>query len=199
MRIVFLLLSCSLFLAAHAQTDLLVLKKREKTIQTWSSGSYIIFRFSSGQWIEGFVRKVQNDSIWLNQVQINRLFNNWGFYTFDTSRVGIMKFHVHEIMAVPRKDFSYNLISNGKLFQLGSLAFLFLNIFNSVIHKEPVFAADNLPRLGAAGGVFLLGTILAKSSRTYWEMGKKYECKTLQLGVHTDGLNTQEKINSSLQ
>jgi hypothetical protein len=96
-----------------------------------------------------------------------------------------MKFHVKEIMAVPRKDFSYNVISNGKLFQSGSLAFLFLNVFNSVIRKEPVFASDNLPRLGAAGGVYLLGTILAKSSRTYWEVGKQYQFKTIKLGVNS--------------
>jgi hypothetical protein len=185
MRILLFLLICCMMVEAHAQSDLLVFKKREKTLQSWSSGSYIIFRFSNRQWIEGFVRKVQNDSIWLNQVQINRVFNNWGFYTFDTTQHGIMKFHVKEIMAVPRKDFSYNVISNGKLFQIGSLAFLFLNVFNSVIRKEPVFASDNLPRLGAAGGVYLLGTILAKSNRTYWEVGKQYQFKTIQLGVNS--------------
>jgi len=159
MRILLLLLSCIIMVELPAQSDLLVLKKKEKTLQTWSSGSYIIFRFTNRQWIEGFVRKVQNDSVLLNQVQINRVFNNWGFYSFDTTQLGIMKFHVNEISAVPRKDFSNNIITNGKLFQLGSMAFIFLNVFNSAIHQEPVFASDNLPRLGVASAVFLMGTI----------------------------------------
>jgi hypothetical protein len=199
MRLFLLLLSYFVMVELPAQSNLLVLKKKEQTLQTWSSGSYIIFRFTDRQWIEGFVRKVQNDSIWLNQVQINRVFNNWGFYSFDTSQLGIMKFHVNEISAVPRKDFSNNIFTNGKLFQLGSMAFIFLNVLNSAIHQEPVFADENLPRLGAASAVFLIGTIMARSRNTYWEVGKKYQFKTLQLGIDSSGRSATEKSNPSLQ
>jgi hypothetical protein len=192
MRLFLLLLGFFICLEVPAQSDLLVLKKKETTLQSWSSGSYIIFRFTNRQWIEGFVRKVQNDSIWLNQVQINRVFNNWGFYSFDTSQLGMMKFHVKEISAVPKKNFSNNIITNGKLFQVGSGAFIFLNVFNSAIHKEPVFASDNLPRLGVASAVFLLGTILARSHNMYWEMGKRYQFKTIQLGVDSSGRSVAE-------
>ncbi len=199
MRMFLFLLGCFVMVELPAQTDLLVLKKKEITLQSWSSGSYIIFRFSNRQWIEGFVRKVQNDSVWLNQVQINRVFNNWGFYSFDTTQLGVMKFHVNEISAVPRKDFSNNIITNGKLFQLGSMAFIFLNVFNSAIHQEPVFASDNLPRLGVASAVFLLGTILAGSHNMYWEMGKRYQFKTLQLGVDSSGQRAAGKSIPPLQ
>jgi hypothetical protein len=198
MRLFLLLLGFFIWLELPAQSDLLVLKKKEITLQSWSSGSYIIFRFTNRQWIEGFVRKVQNDSIWLNQVQINRVFNNWGFYSFDTSQLGMMKFHIKEISAVPKKNFSNNIITNGKLFQVGSGAFIFLNVFNSAIHKEPVFASDNLPRLGVASAVFLLGTILARSHNMYWEMGKRYQFKTIQLGVDGSGRIVTEKSNASL-
>ena len=88
MRIFLLLLGCFVLVELPAQSDLLVLKKKEITLQSWSSGSYIIFRFSNRQWIEGFVRKVQRDSVWLNQVQINRVFNNWGFYSFFIFIIG---------------------------------------------------------------------------------------------------------------
>ena len=199
MKIFLLLLGCFILVELPAQSNLLVLKKKERTLQTWSSGSYIIFRVTNRQWIEGFVRKVQNDSIWINQVQINRVFNNWGFYSFDTSQLGMMKFHIKEIGAVPKKNFSNNIITNGKLFQVGSGAFIFLNVFNSAIHKEPVFASDNLPRLGGASAVFLLGTILARSHNMYWEMGKRYQFKTLQLGVDSSGQRAAEKSIPPLQ
>ena len=199
MRTFLLLLSFFIWLELPAQSDLLVLKKKGITLQSWSSGSYIIFRFTNRQWIEGFVRKVQNDSIWLNQVQLNRVFNNWGFYSFDTAQLGIMKFHVKEISAVPKKNFSNNIITNGKLFQVGSGAFIFLNVFNSAIRKEPVFASDNFPRLGVASAVFLLGTILARSHNMYWEMGKRYQFKTIQLGVDSSRRTATEKSNPSLQ
>jgi hypothetical protein len=63
MRLFLLLLSYFVMVELTAQSDLVVLKKKERTLQTWSSGSYIIFRFTNRQWIDGFVRKVQNDSI----------------------------------------------------------------------------------------------------------------------------------------
>jgi hypothetical protein len=192
------LLGCFVMVELPAQSDLLVLKKKEITLQSWSSGSYIIFRFTNRQWIDGFVRKVQRDSVCLNQVKINRVFNNWCFYSFDTSQLGVMKFHVKEISAVPKKNFSNNIITNGKLFQVGSGAFIFLNLFNSAIHKEPVFGSDNLPRLGVASAVFLLGTILARSHNMYWEMGKRYQFKTIQLGVDGSGRIVTEKSNASL-
>ncbi|MEI8111395.1 MAG: hypothetical protein WCH59_10430 [Chitinophagia bacterium] len=179
-----IMFACVYFGKLNAQSDWLVLKKKERTLQSWTVGSYIIFRFSNQQWIEGFVRKVQQDSVWINQVHINRVFNNMGFFSFDTSNMGIMRIHVNEISAVPKKNFSYNIFSNGKLFQLGSAAFIFLNVFNSAIHREPVFASDNVPRLGVAGGIFLLGTLLASSNRTYWEAGKKYHFAILQLGTY---------------
>ena len=179
------ILACVYCGKLNAQSDWLVLTHKNRTLQSWTAGSYIIFRFSNQQWIEGYVRKVQQDSVWINQVHINRVFNNMGFFSFDTSNMGIMRIHVNEITAVPKKNFSYNVFSNGKIFQLGSAAFIFLNVFNSAIHSEPVFSSDNVPRLGIAGGVFLLGTLLASSSRTYWEAGKKYRFAIVQLGTNS--------------
>lgn len=72
------------------------------------------------------MRKVQQDSVWINQVHINRVFNNMGFFSFDTSNMGILRIHVNEITAVPKKNFSYNVFSNGKIFsaRFGSIYFL---------------------------------------------------------------------------
>jgi hypothetical protein len=166
---------------ATAQSDLLVFKKKNRTIQSWSSGSYIIFQMENRQWLEGYVRRVWRDSIRIELVKIDRVINNWGTYNFDTTGMGLLILHVKELRALPKKNFSYNIFSNGQLFRLGAMGYVSLNVINSLSRKDPVFAPDNLGNLGIAGLVFLTGIMLGSFQRTYWETGKKYRCEVVRL------------------
>ena len=166
----FLLLSA----CASAQTDLLAFKKNGRTIQSWSSGSYIVFQMENRQWLEGFVRKVWRDSVRVDLVKFNRVVNNWGFYSMDTARMGLIDLHVKELRALPKKNFSYNIFTNGQLFKLGAIGYAGLNIINTLSSKDPVFAPENASRLGIAGLVYLGGALLGSFHRTYWEVGKRY-------------------------
>ncbi|MFN7274179.1 MAG: hypothetical protein ACK5VF_03745 [Bacteroidota bacterium] len=168
--LMFLLLSA----CASAQTDLLAFKKNGRTIQSWSSGSYIVFQMENRQWLEGFVRKVWRDSVRVDLVKFNRVVNNWGFYSMDTARMGLIDLHVKELRALPKKNFSYNIFTNGQLFKLGAIGYTSLNIINNLSSKDPVFAPENASRLGIAGLVYLGGALLGSFHRTYWEVGKRY-------------------------
>ena len=165
-----------------SQTDLLVLKQRNQTIQTWIPGSYIDFQFSSRQWIQGIVKSVKNDSILIEQIMLEKVPNQFGFLSIDTAKLGLMKFHVSEIYGLPKRNFSSGIISNGALFQLGGGAYIFLNIFNSLIRKDAVFGKENITGLSIAGGFFLIGKILAAAHKTYVVIGKKYTMSTIHLG-----------------
>lgn len=168
--VLFLFLSA----CASAQTDLLVFKKKNRTVQSWSSGSYIVFQMENRQWLEGFVRKVWRDSVRVDLVKFNRVVNNWGFYSLDTARMGLIDLHVKELRALPKKNFSYNIFTNGQLFKLGAIGYASLNVINNLASKDPVFAPDNASKLGIAGLVYLCGAIAGSFHRTYWEVGKKY-------------------------
>ena len=50
------------------QSDLLVLKQRNQTIQSWVPGSLINFQFSSKQWIQGIIKNIRSDSIVMEQI-----------------------------------------------------------------------------------------------------------------------------------
>jgi hypothetical protein len=164
---------------SYAQHDLLLLKKNSQTIQTWSTGSYILFQFSSKQWIEGIIKSVKNDSLIVDQIQVRQVPNQFGFFSSDTVHFGLLKLHVHEIYGMPKRNAGGNIISNGTLFQFGSAAFASLNIINSLIKGEAVFGPDNLPALGIAAGVFILGKILQVSHQPYLKMGSKYRMTTI--------------------
>ncbi len=126
------------------------------------------------QWLEGFVRKVWRDSVRVDLVKFNRVVNNWGFYSMDTARMGLIDLHVKELRALPKKNFSYNIFTNGQLFKLGAIGYTSLNIINTLSSKDPVFAPENASRLGIAGLVYLGGALLGSFHRTYWEVGKRY-------------------------
>jgi hypothetical protein len=176
------LLICLLFsLSVMAQKDVLMLKQNNQTIQSWTNGSYILFQFSSKQWIEGIIKKIQNDSVTIDQIQVRQVGNQFGLPTIDTAHFGIMQFHVNEIYGMPKKGMSSNLFTNGSLFQLGSAAYILLNVTNSLIKSDPVFGSDNLPKLGIAAGFFVLGKILQNTHKSYLQMGKKYRMVTLQM------------------
>lgn len=168
---------------AFSQSDLLVLKQRNQTIQTWVTGSFITFQFSSKQWIQGQIKTIRNDSILLEQLSIQQVPNHFGFPTLDTAHLGLFKLHVKEIYGMPKRNFANGIISNGILFQLGSGAYIFLNIFNSLIHKEQVFSTQNISGLAAAGIVFAVGSVLHAAHKTYIIMGNKYRMETIHTGT----------------
>jgi hypothetical protein len=168
-------------LSVLAQKDILMLKQNNQTLQSWTSGSYILFQFSSQQWIEGIIKKIQNDSILIDQIQVRQVGNQFGLPTIDTAHFGLMQFHISEIYGMPKKGMSSNLFTNGSLFQLGSGAYILLNVVNSLIKADPVFSSDNLSKLGIAAGFFVIGKILQNSHKSYLEMGKKYRMVTIHL------------------
>jgi hypothetical protein len=181
MKIITLLICCIFSLSVLAQRDLLMLKHHGQTMQSWTNGSYILFQFSSKQWIEGVIKKIQNDSLIIDQIQVRQVGNQFGLPTIDTVHFGILKLHINEIYGMPKKGSSSNLITDGSLFQLGSAAFILLNVANSLIKADPVFGSDNLPKLGIAAGFFVIGKILQNTHKSYLQLGTKYKLVTIQL------------------
>jgi hypothetical protein len=84
---------------------------------------------------------------------------------------------------MPKRNFSAGIISNGTLFKLGGGAYIFLNIFNSLIHNQQLFSSQNLTNLGIASGVFALGALLQARHKTYVVLGKKYTMRILHTNV----------------
>lgn len=176
-----LILFTIISLTSFSQSDLLVLKQKKQIIQTWVPGSIIDFQFSSKQWIQGIIKTIRNDSILMEQIILRQVPTQLGFLKIDTARMGLMKLHVKEIYGMPKRQFSSGIISNGALFQLGSGAYIFLNIFNSLIHNEPVFGSKNLTGIGIAASVFVVGKILQSAHKTYITLGGKYTMETIHI------------------
>jgi hypothetical protein len=180
MKLTFLvILTFSFCISISAQADILLLQKNDQTIKTWVSGSYINFQFSNYQWITGVIKMIRNDSISVRQMEIRTVPDRFGFPTIDTAWFGTIKLHVNEIRAMPKKAKWGQFITNGSLLQLGSLAYIFLNLVNGFILNQSNTTGTNLTSLGIAGGVFIAGTILKATHKENILLGKKYTIKTI--------------------
>lgn len=179
-----LLLICFILQAtlAFSQSDLLVLKKRNHTVQTWVKGSPIYFQFSNMQWISGYVKNIFKDSLLIDMFIIRRYVNQLGVFAVDTGKAGLLKLHVKEIYAVPTRKKYRSLFTTGGFYQIGSAAYMALNITNSLIKGEQVFGPENNKRLGIAAAVFAFGTMLSSTEKEEIILGKKYTMEIWNAG-----------------
>ena len=169
------------FVSFSQTSDFMVLKKKDRTIQTFFPGSHINFQLDNGQWLEGPIIKIIRDSIFIEQQKEQGYLTIWGTPAYQLLNLGVLKFHVNEIVALPYKEKHVSIIDNGILFQVAGATYITLNIANSIIQKDPFFAAQNLTNIGIAAGVLLFGKILQWSHPTQITIGKKYQLQIIHL------------------
>lgn len=167
--------------AAYAQGGkLLALKERGIIVRSFTSGSYIKFKFINQQWITGYVDWIKEDSIQINQFAIQPVMSSFGTYAEDTLKVGPIRIHVKEIIGFAQEKGHYtSVFTNGALLQVAGPLYAGLNISNSIIKKDPVFSNRNLPQI--AGGVvaWILGNLQRKAHPNYRPIGKRFSVEII--------------------
>jgi hypothetical protein len=159
----------------HAQVgNTLVLKEKGRTIQSWIEKDCITFRFSNTQWIEGKIKTILKDSLLINMYRAQQSPTVFGGFRVDTTWLGFLKISINEISGMPQSRYKSGMFTNGVLFKLGSGAYMFLNIANSIIKGLPLLDAGNSTRLLVAAGFYGIGTLQKQKHKAYLPIGKKY-------------------------
>jgi hypothetical protein len=168
------ILSSLLFItitAAAQSSDFIILKKNNKTVQTFYSGSDIAFTSSSGAYVQGRINSIQHDTIYVQEFVVRQLPTTFGTYINDTAGSYHYKFHYQEIGSLgspPKKGFDMQssgaaLLGGGILLTLGS---------------GVVYLADrkkfSAPLLIAAVGLGTAGFFLSRGKKEGIPIGKKY-------------------------
>ena len=152
----------------------LVLKEKGRTIQSWIEKDCITFRFSNTQWIEGKIKTILKDSLLINMYRAQQSPTMFGGFRVDTTWLGFLKISINEISGMPQSRYKSGLFTNGVLFKLGSGAYMFLNIANSIIKGLPLLDAGNSTRLLVAAGFYGIGTLQKQKHKAFLPIGKKY-------------------------
>ncbi len=164
---------------SQAQSGILVFKKKNQNIQSWTKDNFIRFQYVTTQWFDGKIKRIDKDSIFVQCFITRQIPNQFGFPTIDTSWFGLMGVHISEIIGMPGNKFKSGMFTNGSLLKLGSAGYVFLNLFNSLENGEPLFASNNLRNIGIAAGVFLIGHLQSLKYKSYIRIGRKYSMQII--------------------
>ena len=167
-----------LFFACRAFSQsgkLLALKDRGIIVHSYTTGSYINFKFSNQQWVMGYIDRIQEDSIRVNQFVLQQGYTAFGTWGEDTLKLGPLTLHVSEILGFAHERGHYtSAFSNGSFLKVGGPLYAGLNITNSVINKDAVFSSRNLPHILGGVAAWFVGKWQSNKNPNYRPIGKRY-------------------------
>lgn len=178
-----IILFFTLFFMGQASAQggrLLTLKDRGVIVRSFTTGSYINFKFSNQQWITGYIDKIQKDSIHVNQFVLQQGYTAYGTWGIDTLKLGVLSLHVSEIVAFAHEKGHYtSAFSNGSILKVGGPLYAGLNITNSVIKKEEVFGSRNLPHVLGGVAAWFVGKWQSNKNPNYRPIGKRFSVEII--------------------
>ena len=90
--------------AAMSQSaDFIILKKHNKTVETFYAGSNIAFTAASGAFINARINAIKNDTLFLQEFVIRYLPTTFGTYIIDTAGSYHYKYHYNQVAAIGRE------------------------------------------------------------------------------------------------
>jgi hypothetical protein len=155
-------------------SDLLILKKGNKTLQTFFPGSEIVFSTLSGHY-DCFLTSINRDSLFLIQYDIRQIPTNLGVYMMDTVSRYRFAINYKEIKSFGKdrnKKFDWSgsggaLLGGGTLLAVVGLGTWIFTKPNTQYYASPYL-------VGGAALIAGVGYLLAKAGEKQLVLGKKY-------------------------
>ncbi len=158
-----LFLTASFFSFSQVSDYISVRKKNGRLIKSFFHGSKIIFKTKDNYYVEGDVKQIKNDSVFVTMYTIQPFITNMGFNAVDTVGkyvVGVDYKEISGIKVFKRYRFIRGKID--KILRYGGAGYFALNIINSALDNKSVTGKKNVKSLSVAAGAFGLGFILNK-------------------------------------
>lgn len=160
-----LILLILLVRSASAQSlDYISIRKQSgRAVNNIYAGSNVLVQLQNGQYLQGPVKTVKNDSLFVTLYDIRYYSTPWGTYVRDTITTTTAGVHYKDIKRVKlahRRGFFQR--ASGPLLMIGGAGYLTLNVLNGALFDLPITDKKNVQRLGTAAGAFGLGFLLNK-------------------------------------
>ncbi|MEJ7586933.1 MAG: hypothetical protein WKI04_05165 [Ferruginibacter sp.] len=151
-------------------SDVLLLKKKNKTIKRYFAGSDIDITTTTGAYISGYINKIKNDSLFLKVFVIRQMPTQLGVYVLDTVTTYYYKYHYNQVKAIGKSGKSFDMSASAASLMGGGAL---LTLASGV-----VFLADrkkfSLPLLVVSASLATVGFVMAKTGGKGMIIGKKY-------------------------
>ena len=159
-------------------SDMVVLKKGEnKTLKTYIAGSQIHFISIAGNEVEGNIKKIERDSIFIHTYDSRAAYTMWGTSFWDTVSVSLSRYHISEIREIIKPKSGFGFIKNGYLFMIAGITYAILHVVNAPILNEPIIPGQ----LAVAGGITASGIVLNRIHKNTIRLGKNHYLQYIPL------------------
>ncbi len=182
-RILFFFLYCAASLPSIAQNNILLLQKKNKTVQTYYAGKFISLETVHKNYAEGLITRITSDSVYIRHFDIQKSITEYGGVYFDTSFRYTTAIHVKDIGGLFSRKRSTNNSSKGKLLLIAGGGVMVLGAVNGLYRGDPPknwYKASSYISAGVLSG---LGVLLMRKATRRYGQGKKYRFKILKLDL----------------
>lgn len=149
--------------------------KKGRTVKTYFNGMKIDMG-TQGLEVEGIIRRVQDDSIFIQYYNVQKQYNMWGTSVLDTVTSFSHPLRRDGYPVDPKAPAKFEFVRNGTLFMIGGTGYLLLHIVNAAYLKEPVIGST----VAIAGGIAVGGFLMNKFRKRKYEIGKGYDLKYIK-------------------
>ena len=179
--LLFICIFCSVIVFAQSD-DFIVLKKRNnRTLKTYGEGSFLSAKSNTGFQLNGFIRAIRNDSIYIRQQETRLMATEFGqtvdtvFYTFGIDYRNISEFYFsRQFDPIMRKRGFVQTTLPGIL-MIGGTGFIALEVINTIYRKESLTAKGKMASLGIAAAVAGTGVVLQTIGNRKNKVGNRYK------------------------
>ena len=162
--------------ALSAQTkghDMVSLRNKQgRTVKTYFNGVKIDMGVN-GREVEGLIRRVQDDTIFIQYYDVRKQYNMWGTSVLDTVTSYLTPYAVNDVQWIRKPPAKFEFVRNGVLFMAGGTGYLLLHVINAAYLKQPVVGST----VAIAGGIAVTGLVMNKLRKRKYVIGKGYELK----------------------
>ena len=169
-----------IFFTTHAfaqRSDVIVLKKRNKTIDRFYSGKDIDFTTTSGAYVNANIQGIREDTLFLREFIVRTTPTQLGVYILDTVGVYNLQYHYNEIKVIGKSSKGFNVSGSAASLMGGGLLLMLASGVVYLVDKENFSPALLIASASLAG----IGFLMAKTSGKGMEIGKKYHLVYLNL------------------
>jgi len=151
-------------------SDVILLKRNNKTIKRYFAGTDIDLTTTTGVYINAQITKIKNDSLFLKQFVIRQIPTQLGVYVLDTVATYYYKYHYNQVKAIGKTGRRFNLsASAASLLGGGAILTLASGIVYLVDRKNFSPAL-----MIASASLATIGYVMAKTGGKGMIIGKKY-------------------------
>lgn len=190
-KVLFFMAFCFASYCLQAQvSDFIVLKsKKNRTLKTYFPGTFISATTYDGFTLNGIIKKIVNDSLFVEQQNIYQVPTQFGvprldtlFFTVALPYTDVREFDYASNIGpggAPRHK-GFQQISIPRIMIIGGVGYVVLELVNSAYRNESLSDQNKLAGMGIAGGVAVTGFLWQQLKNR----NKEGKYKVLYINMH---------------